>query len=484
MENHDGALYVWREAGVRQRVLVHVDAHHDMWWIEDNATITIADFICPALKEGLVREIFWVIPDATFESPKSRKHVLKHLARILQKYPQASRSPVVEEDRITASVLGKRLTVCPLRSLPALQESVLLDIDVDYMVIPRVSYRQLDQHGLLPWRWPGELLEQLRGIRSDLVTVVYSVEGGYTPLLWKYLGDELVLRLKQPTAGGCAVEGMDRMREAVEAEFRGEMTLSESKYRQTMDLLPNSAAPPYRLARLLAKGGRVEEGRRFYRQAVTLDRSYQGAYSSAGFHRYWRDQFEAAGQEFRAIQVLDPDNVYTHLGLGLLARRRKQWREAEQHLRAALAGDPVQVDAHHALGYVLVKLGNHQEALTVYERALKLGLTGHKPLVGPIATRVEGNRILDPWHCLAHKSLAALYERNGALAKAVNALRISIASGLNGVAIRLQLARVYAKQHQWRRSGEEIWQAVQAAPKAALEGFQRLYLRISRKFRA
>jgi hypothetical protein len=195
MENHDQAFYVWRDAGVKQRVLVHIDAHHDMWWIQDQTAISIANFICPALRQDLVREMFWVVPDATFENARTRKPILRHLKKLLKTYPTASRSVIEEEHRITASVLGKTLTVCPLRELPDLRENVLLDIDVDYLVIPRVSYGGADRHSPLPWRWPADLLAQLRGISSDLVTVVYSVTGGYTPLQWKFLGDELVLRL-------------------------------------------------------------------------------------------------------------------------------------------------------------------------------------------------------------------------------------------------------------------------------------------------
>ena len=483
MENHDQAYYIWRDAGVKQRVLVHVDAHHDMWWIEDKATITIASFICPALKEDLVREVIWVVPDATFESAKSRKAVLKHLKRILRKYPAASRAPVVEEHRVSATVLGKKLSICPLQSLPAMSESVLLDIDVDYMVIPRVTHGESDLHSLLPWRWPSELLKQLRGIPSDLVTVVYSVEGGYTPLRWKYLGDELVLRLKKPGGGGSDLEGMDRIREGAQAELRGETAEAESKYRQAMDLLPSSAAPPYRLARLLVRQGRLEEGRRLYGLAVALDGTYKGAYSSAGFHRYWRREFGAAEREFRETLMLDPEDVYSRFGLGILAKKRRRWDEAEQHLRAALAGDDCLVGAQRALGDVLVKQGKKQEALTAYERALKLGPMGHKPLSGPILSHAPDHRLLDPWHYDTHARLAALYEENGDMARAVTALRIAIASGFGSAAVRLRLARLYARQHAWRKSAGEIWQAVKASPKDAQGGYTRLRRRLQEKIR-
>lgn len=34
-------------------------------------------------------------------------------------------------------------------------------------------------------------------MRWDLATIAYSVEGGYTPIQWKYVGDELAARLRQ-----------------------------------------------------------------------------------------------------------------------------------------------------------------------------------------------------------------------------------------------------------------------------------------------
>jgi hypothetical protein len=189
IENHDEAYYIWRDAGIVNRTLLHIDAHHDMWWAGDESIITIANFICPAVKQDLLQKFLWIVPDATFQDPKGRRPVFQHLKRILWEYPGAS-SVVVEDDRMTASVLGKTLTICPLHSLPGLHEPVLLDIDIDYLVIPKVSHEKRDQHDALPWCWPNELVKRLQDteIRSDLTTVAYSVEGGYTPLQWKYLG--------------------------------------------------------------------------------------------------------------------------------------------------------------------------------------------------------------------------------------------------------------------------------------------------------
>lgn len=82
MENHDEAYDVWRKAGVRERVLIHIDAHHDMWWLLEADFLNIANFISLALQENLLREVYWVVPDRAWETTKNRRSILSHLRRI------------------------------------------------------------------------------------------------------------------------------------------------------------------------------------------------------------------------------------------------------------------------------------------------------------------------------------------------------------------------------------------------------------------
>jgi tetratricopeptide (TPR) repeat protein len=475
IENHDEAYYVWRNAGFRNRTLVHIDAHHDMGWVDDDAGINIGNFIYPALKRDLLQEVFWVVPDATFQDAKSLKPVHRHLRHIVKEYP---RTVVVEDLQVTATVLNKKLTICPLRLLPALREPVLLDIDVDYLVIPKVSYgKKTDNHDWRPWCWPDDFVDQLRarGLWSDLVTIAYSVEGGYTPLQWKYLGDELALRLKEPLGMGTHMTGMCCIRQGSEAEQRGHTAIAESKYREAYKLLPRSAAAPYRLARLLVSLGRIEESRQVFGEAVRLDASYKGAYSSSGFYCLWSGKFAAAEREFRHLLSLDPIDSYSQLGLGLLAQERMQWNEAEQHFRAALALDNCLLDAQRALGDVLANLGRRKEAILAWEQALKLGLTGHKPLRAPIVSYAPENasydfkscqRLVDPWHCATHARLARLYLQEGATTKAISAIRFSLAGGFDSVRLRLQLAYLYWKQGQWGILAVQICQVIKMMPRA------------------
>src|SRR5260370_41814320 len=87
VENHDAAYYIWREARVSQRVLLHVDAHHDMWRPKEPGNINIANFIGSALQDGIASEILWVVPDDTWRNSETRRHVLRHLQEIVARYP-------------------------------------------------------------------------------------------------------------------------------------------------------------------------------------------------------------------------------------------------------------------------------------------------------------------------------------------------------------------------------------------------------------
>jgi hypothetical protein len=117
MEHHDQAYRVWRDAGVKNSVLVHIDAHHDMWWVDGLESITIGSFISLALKNNLVREMFWVVPDDTWRTAKGRQAVRTHVRTITKTYPGVPAAIHEGDDRISAAVLGKPLTVCSLTSM-------------------------------------------------------------------------------------------------------------------------------------------------------------------------------------------------------------------------------------------------------------------------------------------------------------------------------------------------------------------------------
>jgi tetratricopeptide (TPR) repeat protein len=465
IENHDEAYPIWRASGFKERILIHIDAHDDLEWISDNDSIDIGNFICPALKEDIVREVYWVVPDQTWSTKKNLKPVLRRVSKIIKPYPGDRCKVEIQDGQICASVWGRPFRVCTLDNLPQFQENVLLDIDIDFLVIARACNDD-DQHQVLPWCWPDNLVAKVndRSLRTDLITIAYSVEGGFTPLNWKYLGDELALRLKAPINGNGDLKAMDLMRSAALAVNEGEFALAENRYLEAKHLLPDSPAPVFHLALLYLQMDRPDRAKECYRLAVTLDPSYRTAYNSAGFRYFWAGRFQEAEQEHRRTLAMDPENALVHLGLGQIAIERKQWQEAETWLKKSLEYDNQLIDTYRALGKVLTKQGRLQEAIAAYETSLKLSLAGHKSLQAPILTNPTAHRLLDPAFFRVHAILARLYELQGEIDTAINGYRISIAAGCPGVLPPLRLAHLYLKRGQWQESLKAGLQACKSLP--------------------
>jgi tetratricopeptide (TPR) repeat protein len=462
MENHDEAYHIWRDAGVRQRILVHIDAHDDLWWIDDPESTNIANFICPALREDLVKEVYWVVPDQTWDTPKTLKPVLRRLEKILKTYPGDSRLVSVESRQISAYILGKPFHICLLSSLPAFQENVLLDIDVDFLIIPRACQGG-EEPVLLPWCWPDELVAGINSrLRAHLVTIAYSVEGGYTPLKWKYLGDELALRLNSDSDNHGKIRGLESMRAGVLGTYRGNFGAAEENYQAARELLPGAATPLYHLAQLYLKMARNDQAVELYRTALALDSSYRTAYNNDGPWFLAAGRLREAEAEYRRTLALDPEDAYAHLGLGRVASRGKRWTEAEGWLRKSLELNGQLIDSYRVLGKVLAKQKRRREAIAAYEKSLLLALKGHKPLTEVISTDYQG--LLDPDHFRIHGRLARLYDLEGETERAISGYRMSIAKGGDSFFPRSRLAHLYLKQRRWRQSALEALQAIKKIP--------------------
>lgn len=446
VENHDAAYGIWKQAAVRDRILVHIDAHHDMWWVDDPRFLSIANYICPALAEGIVREIFWVVPDKTFATAAGRAAVRRHVQKIVETYPNGPAPIESIAQGLRTTVMGRTLVVCSLEALPPIAEPVVLDIDTDYLILSRVTYGRRQVPPALPWRWPAELVALLgaRNLRAAVTTIAYSVTGGYTPIGWKYLGFELACRLS--TAGGAteahatSLAACDDMQRAVLAEGRGDVATAEEAYRRAAPEL--GAASHFRMAYLRLRQGKVADGRDFLERALRADASYRAPYVTPGIPLYVARDYPAAERAFRDAVRLDPADACAHVGLGWIAARRHRWVEAESHARAALGIDPSLIDAHRGLSIALEKQGNIEEAIRACEQSLKLALAGQRSFSDVTAASPDGVPVADSDHARTHARLGRLWERAGDASRAIAGYRIAIAGGYNEPALRARLARL------------------------------------------
>ncbi len=466
-ENHDEALEIWRREGVRRRTLVHIDAHHDFWLRPPDGPVTIANFVSQAVREDLVGDIYWVVPDRSWDSLSSRRAVERHLKKIAEDEPGARFSRGSLPDGPSISCAGRTVRAGSLRALPRLEEDVLLDIDVDYLTIPYVSYGVPDRLSPRPWRWPEELIDLLkeRGSRTRLATIAYSVEGGYTPLHWKYLGDELRERLSRPGQHGARLQSMEAVRRGALQAEQGRPGPAEEAYREAARLWPGSAAAHLPLASLLAESGRIEEARDLYREALAADPSANTAYNSEALRFRQRRLYRRERAEHIKTLRLDPGDRYALFGLGRLAARRRRWREAEARLRESLRQDPGLMDSLYFLGRVLAKRRRWAEAVSCYEAYLKQALRGGGMLSGGISTEApEAPHFKDGGHGRVYLALSRLYARQGALDRAISAARMGLAAGADGPLDHGRAALLLLRGGQTGLARKEMGRAVRALP--------------------
>ena len=468
-ENHDAAYYLWRDGRVSERILLHIDAHHDMYapWRNDDRYITIANYILPALQENLVREVVWVVPDETWESRAGRNDVHRTIKTLRENGIAGSMFHELQT-HISTTVLDKPLTVCSISQLPTFKEPVLLDIDVDYLVIPNIGYRGANLYSRLPWLWPQELVSRLveKAVRTDLVTIAYSVEGGYTPLQWKYLGDELALRLQSGAGDSQILRGMDALRLAASAARHGDFSLATKVYLEAKSLLPHSAAPDFHLAHLYAASGLTEIGRAHYREALALDDSYRTAHNSTGLAYYANRRWDAARTAHERTLTLDPDDHYAHLGLGLMALRGGAWSRAQRYFSRTLQFDASSIDALRGLGMSLARQGDRLGAIRAYEQSLKYALLGHRSLLDGFITSGSPAAPADAGHGQTHIDIAKLYAQTGDVGNALTGYRMGIAAGADGVRNRLGLAWLLLRSGKKQKAAAELGFALSLAPLA------------------
>lgn len=495
MENHDGAYHAWRQAGVRARIVLHIDAHIDWDWIKDedplkllqgptlqrvetmleesslwNLTgrkseelVDLGNYLYPALRERMVREIFFVVPDAFLESSKMQRNILNMFRRMKSENPRGLLNIRLEENRVVAEIDGNRITTCSLSNLPQLQEPVLLDIDTDFLTTEAMGGGRpvSDPWRQLPWIWPEELIGRLkeREIRTDFVTIAYSVEGSYTPLIYKYLGDELALRLQCPV-----IPERDRELSALKrrgATFRADNALEEAiaSFEAAVCLSPEDASSHFNLAYLYDQGGDFDRSAASYREAVRLDPSYRTAFNNFGFLYQVLGILDHAREEYQRILRWDPQHADAHAGLAEVLVDHEQWDDAIHHYRAALELRADHARAYRGLGHLYIRQGLWDQAITHLRRAV--ALLPH-----------DGG---------AQCWLGEACRRQKRWEEAIQAYRAALRGGLPTIAIHARLAALYLKQRRFYKAWKQYRKVVQGWLRvfSTWEGFRTLVAKLA-----
>lgn len=202
-DNHRRAYLHWREAGLSGATVLHVDAHSDLLpqFLPEVSVREIAEtptpllstrlvdesyvglncgnYLYQAIRDGTVRRVIWIVPayDERRAADWFREERRERLDLTLTEFK------TIQHDRgvVRLRYRGAELWVCQLADLPPLDQPVVLDLDIDYFVVPRRDRL---------WQTPTELIAGLtaRQVVLRRVDIAESVRDGYTPLGFRYLG--------------------------------------------------------------------------------------------------------------------------------------------------------------------------------------------------------------------------------------------------------------------------------------------------------
>ena len=341
IEDHDLALKVWRDKKVFGLDLVHIDAHMDFVIPQAKSINTILDeaknlqeikkgleysiaflsfeknldtqtdignYIYPAVEEGIVRNFYWVVPGKSKEFLESIPLLQKTLKGLLKRSgqrPVVKRQKIKNTDEVVLSTKfkGREIVICTLDTLPVFEHPVLLDIDTDFLVFNSLknvdSTRNIKKRK--PWIQPQELTKKLKEkIKHPLIiTIAYSVNGGYTPMIYKHYGDEI-------------------------AYF-----FAPDKFKTQYKT--NSLAA--RHFNLFLSTGKKEH----YLKAMKLNPTYRAADNNYGPLYLSLRKLSLAQEEFKKILEVDPRNPACLWGFGEIAFARKDYIKAKHYFSFVLS---------------------------------------------------------------------------------------------------------------------------------------------------
>lgn len=385
VEDHHEVLDVWKALKVKDTRLVHLDAHIDFGFypvrplteiFKSAKDITelkksverallfekynkdlesqqnIGNYIYPAMRDGIVESFCWIIPGNRERFEESLKGLKRLLEKIKSKDPKKTAKTIVAEAGIKSLLYNNEFLVTDILSLKSVRTPVLLDIDVDYLLFDSAREISLMKNigRRKPWIYPAALagLIKKKFPRILHTTISYSVNGGYTPICYKFFGDEIALRLGRGRIDQY-LEAIFTLRNAgIESYFKKDFDTSFKSFKYALEALEKQEGLGKTFKRkflahlylwlfnICWSDNRLEDARPYYRKALLNDPSLRVADNNFGELYLKKKNLRLARKEFEKIVSCDPLDHNAIRGLGDISFRRKNYAKARDEYDKAL----------------------------------------------------------------------------------------------------------------------------------------------------
>lgn len=254
------------------------------------------------------------------------------------------------------------------------------------------------------------VLEKMKELGAETETVLKSIADMSTPLV---LDQKQRGVLSKGVESALGTEGMIIMQDSVAANAGA---------------LPPGEVPPPQSTGATDKAGLTPELK---------------AYADAAEQFFTENRFEEAGNQFRRILMIEPQNTYALCNMGVVQIRRGMYSDALQLVNKALAYEYNIDRAHYLKGVAYLRMGEVNEAIDAIRQGLKINPSnaGAHSTLGVIhlkrkemdLARMEFEQAvqLDPGNGAAHYNLAVLCAMKQEFSKGLKHYRTAVANGVD-----------------------------------------------------
>jgi len=218
VEDHSEFLIDWMQKGYKDMILVHIDEHDDFRYIPEykmrqlknlyrekkwaeidnqrdkaHGLFSIADFIYPAYKLGIIKKYYWVPTTDRILSDK----IQKNMREFIESWAHSDEIVIPfsnDGHTIAGNIYGLDIEISSIQDLQEIKEPVLLSIDLDYFadVIEETKTEELQV--II------NFFSTLRKKRIKIkdVNIAYSTNGSHTPITDRHLCEAIIYFLEHP----------------------------------------------------------------------------------------------------------------------------------------------------------------------------------------------------------------------------------------------------------------------------------------------
>ena len=231
------------------------------------------------------------------------------------------------------------------------------------------------------------------------------------------------------------------------------------------------------------KSGKYKEAAIQFANALKADKNYGDAHYELAKSYIQMGMMQAGYNELVKTVELSPNNIQARMDTGNLALAGGQPDAAAVQANAVLAAQPNNADAYAMLANVAIRKGDSATALTQIGKALAIdpnraafhATLGMLQTLNPATLAQSQDELtkavqLDPANAAAHLGLAAIMEKKGDIAGAVQQLNAAVAADPKNLPARTSLAALYIRSKDQpkaeavlRKATEDLSETTQGA---------------------